>query len=298
MLLKSKGEKVRATFGPRVCLLGRLAVWSIVSGRTQQLNLRGRGVIWGTANSQWGPRLWPKLRLWKVAHVLTRGTSRGSRGGRQLLQGQHLWALQHGSQTGPARGVQVGHRGPGDHGPRGANSCGHSVLGIGRMRVGVAGSLLWPGFMPHRGWDSTVIVVEWIHQVGVLHARPTGSPLALVVHARPHVVHAHHRRAEAWVVVLRWPRGARVSVAHGVRHGVTLRPLVRRVHATFRRGPRLKGHRARPQRGAVGRTHVGVLLLVLRQEVARVRTHRVSGNHVVAIAHVMLESKTFLSEYI
>lgn len=81
--------------------MGRLAIWAIVSGRTQQLNFRGRWVLrglslsWCAANSLWG-------LLLKVAHELARGASRESGGGgRQLLQGNHLWALQHGGQTLP-----------------------------------------------------------------------------------------------------------------------------------------------------------------------------------------------------
>lgn len=75
---------------------------------------------WGAANSLWGPRLLLGLGLLKVAHVLARASSRGSGGGRQLLQGQHLWALQHGGQTRPGR-VLVGQGWAGDHGPRGAH---------------------------------------------------------------------------------------------------------------------------------------------------------------------------------
>lgn len=79
---------LQGCFGLRVCLLGSLAVWSIVSCRTQQLNLRGRrkgrvllrGVRrWAAANSLPGPCL--LLLLLEVAHVLARGSGGGSGGG-------------------------------------------------------------------------------------------------------------------------------------------------------------------------------------------------------------------------
>lgn len=161
--------------------MGSLAVRAIVSGRTQQLNFRGRvvlrGVSWGAANTLWG-------LLLKVAHVLVRGASReSSGGGRQLLQGNHLWALQHGGETLP--GVLMRHGGPQGHGSRGAgDASGNPVLAIG-MRGVPSGPpmLLWPGFGAHGTWTS-VVIRELLVVSHILHLFPrsAGPLLALVVH--------------------------------------------------------------------------------------------------------------------
>lgn len=246
----------------------------------QQLNLKGRGRLllllrgacWDAANPRRGPR------LLKVAHALMRGASGRSGGGRQLLQGQHLWAFQHGSQVRSAVRVRVRHGGPRGHGQLRADRRRHLILSIGG-RVGVSGSFR-PRFVPHRRGNAAV--GEIAHHARILHAHARSFR---VVHPRPHVGWSHSRRSQTWKVVLRRP------VAHVVHVQALGMVVVGGVHAGFRRGPRLQGYGTRTQRRPVSWTHVGrllLLLLVLRLWVVGIVSHRVARTNVASFNHAML----------
>ncbi len=222
----------------------------------QLLPLGDTGVCWmSAAPSLTGLMSWFSRRqcirsitttLWGGLKVLN--TMR--QWGRELLEGNHLWAIKHGSQMWP-----WDLRGPWwslANGTLGADR-GHSILTICHCITSTV-------------WRMDHVVIVWMLACCtlLLYHRSTRCRLPMMVHGRPHPGHVHTMGAIRRVGTMHWDTWPGVPVPHRL-HGLPFWMLLWRVHVAFRwRGTetsRLKGHWPWAKRRTMSRTRIRMLLM-------------------------------------